>query len=77
MSVYFVKGKGKGWRYDFTPDGDQVHRSLVQDKNRGQKGRIKKKGGVVKSTAGSADTNRHGLLGSGESQTRSCEGVQF
>ena len=29
MSVYSVKGKG--WRYDFTHDRDQAHRSLVQN----------------------------------------------
>ena len=60
MSVYFVKGKG--WRYDFTLKGKQVHGSLVQNKNKGKTSRSKKKGGSEKPETGTKDPNRYGLL---------------
>ena len=47
------------------PAGDQVYGSLVQNKNRGQTGGSKKKGGNKKSETRTRDTNRHGLLRSG------------
>jgi len=44
--------------------GDQVHRSLVQNKNRGQASRSEGKGGDQKSkTKDGGDPNRHGILG--------------
>jgi hypothetical protein len=58
--------KGKGVEIRFHPAGSQAHRSLVQNKNRGQTGRSTKKGGNKKSKTGNrADPNRHNLLGSG------------
>jgi len=44
------------------PEGDQVHKNLVQNKKGGQKGRSKKKGGARKSKTDEDDPNRYGLL---------------
>jgi hypothetical protein len=48
------------------PEGDQAHGSLVQNKNQGQTGRSKTKGGTKKSKAAATgdkeDPNRYGLL---------------
>jgi hypothetical protein len=44
---------------------NQVHGSLVQNKNGGQTGRSKKKGGIKESKTGASDSNRHGLFGVG------------
>jgi predicted DNA-binding transcriptional regulator AlpA len=54
--------KRKGVQVRFHPEGDQVHGSLVQNKNGGQTGRSKKKGGAKKSNTDGDDPNRYGLL---------------
>ena len=58
--------KGEGVEVRFHPEGDQVHGSLVQNKNTGKASRGKKKGGIKESKAGRGDPNRHGLLGIGQ-----------
>ena len=61
--------KGKGVEVRLHPKGDQAHRSLVQNKNRGQTGRSKKKGGNTKSATSETSSgapNRHGILGTGQ-----------
>ncbi len=45
------------------PKKIQANRSLVQNKNRGQAGRVQKKGGDFKSQGREGDPNRHGILG--------------
>ena len=45
---------------------NQVHGSLVQNKNRGQTGGSKKKGGNKESETGTGDPNRYGLLNIGQ-----------
>jgi len=55
--------KGEGVEVRFHPDGDQAHGSLVQNKNRGKKGRGRKEGRAKKSKASREDINRHGLFG--------------
>jgi hypothetical protein len=52
----------KGVEVRLHPEGDQAHGSLLQNKNRGQTGRIKKKGGTKKSKTEAEDPNRYGLL---------------
>lgn len=42
--------------------GNQVHGSLVQNKNRSQTSRSKKKGGNKESETGAGESNRYGLL---------------
>jgi hypothetical protein len=44
----------------------QVHKCLVQNKNRGKTIRGKEKGKAEETTTISADPNRHGLLGAGK-----------
>jgi hypothetical protein len=46
----------------FHPQGNQVHRDLVQNKKNGQAGRSKKKGGIKYATKSRACSDRHGLL---------------
>ncbi len=46
-----------------------VHPSLVQNLNRGQAGRSRKKKGGARATDEGGDTNRHGLLRAGEQKT--------
>jgi hypothetical protein len=58
----FCKRQGQGVEVRFHPEGDQVHRSLVQNKNGGQTGRSKKKGGAKKSKTDGDNPNRHGLF---------------
>ncbi len=45
---------------------NSAHGNLVQNENRGEKCRIRKKGEDQKSEAGCDDPNRHGLLGTGK-----------
>jgi len=45
--------------------GDQVHRSLVQNKNQSQGSRGKKKRGGKKPETREKSSDRHGLLGTG------------
>jgi len=45
----------KGVEIRLHPGGDQVHGSLVQNKNGGQTGRSKKKGGIKKSETRTGD----------------------
>ncbi len=44
----------------------EVHPSLVQNQNRGQKGRSRQEKGGTESAERNSDPNRHGLLGVGE-----------
>jgi hypothetical protein len=60
--------KRQGMEIRFHTPGNQAYGNLVQDKNRGQTGRSKKKGGTEESETGSGGANRHGLLGSCESE---------
>ena len=60
--------KRKGVEIRLYPKRDEAYGSLVQNKNKGQTGRSKKKGGTKKSKTADADRdspNRHGLLGVG------------
>jgi len=57
------------------PEGNQVHGVMVRNKSQGQTGRNKKKGGDITPEAGEGDTNRHGILGSGQQTVGSCEGL--
>jgi hypothetical protein len=54
------------------PKRDQVHQRLVQNQNRGQKGRKPKKGGTKEPETSDRDSNRHGLLGVGQQEAGSC-----
>jgi hypothetical protein len=47
------------------PQRKTLHKQLVQDQKGGKKARSSKKGGVKESKDGFADSNRHGLLGTG------------
>jgi hypothetical protein len=58
----FNKRQGQGVEVRFHPGGDQAHENLVQNKNGGQTGRSKKKGGAKKSEAAGNDPNSYGLL---------------
>jgi len=49
--------------------GQEAHPSLVQNQNRGQTGRNRKKKGGARATDEGGDPNRHGLLGVGEQKT--------
>ncbi|MGA2958490.1 MAG: helix-turn-helix domain-containing protein [Thermodesulfobacteriota bacterium] len=69
----FQKGEGVEIRFHSQPN--QVHKRLVQNKSRGQNGRGKKKGGNSKPEAGEGDSNRHGILGSGQQTVGSCESL--
>ena len=62
-------GKGEGMEIRLHPGGDQAHKGLVQTKTGRPKSGLRKKGGAKKSETGSRDANRHGLLGSRESET--------
>ena len=63
-----IFGKGKGLEIRLQPGGNQAHERLVQTKTGRPKGGVRKKGGTKKSETGSSDANRHGLLGSRESE---------
>jgi hypothetical protein len=58
--------KGKGVEVRFHPQGNQVYGSLVQNENRGQSIRGRKKKGDKEPQASCRDTNRHGLFGPDE-----------
>jgi len=58
-----IFSKREGVEVRLHPAGNQVYGSLVQNKNRGQTGRSKKKGGNKESETRA--TNRHRLLGAG------------
>ena len=58
-----IFNKGEGVEVRFHPEGDQADGSLVQNKNRGKKGRGRKEGRAKKSKAGRENINRHGLFG--------------
>jgi len=67
-----IFGKREGMEVRLHPEGNQVYRSLVQDKERGKACRTKKKGGDRGRGDGSKgiitaedNPNRHGLLGAG------------
>ncbi len=49
------------------PKGNQVYKSLVQDKKSGERSRSNQKGGDKKSKTENNNPNRHGLLGFGKS----------
>ena len=48
------------------PEGNQVHKRLVRNNERGFEGRGRKKGGNHKSKTENDSANRHGLLGVGK-----------
>jgi len=54
--------KRKGVEVRFHPQGNQVHRDLVQNQKRGQVGRSKEKGGAKQTGISDEDANRHGLF---------------
>jgi len=58
-------GKGQRVALRFHPERREVHGSLVQDEERGQRGRSQKKGGLKELEAKRLDPNRHALLGVG------------
>ena len=58
----FCKRQGQRVEVRFHPEGDQAQQSLVQNKNGGQTGRSKKKGGAKKSKTDGDNPNRYGLL---------------
>jgi len=62
----YLFSKNKGVEVRLYPEGDQAHRSLVQDKKRRKKVRSRKKeGGVGKyRIAGHGSSDRHDLFGS-------------
>jgi len=69
MSVYFVKGKDKGWRYDFTLKGIRHTETWFKNQEKSKGGRSKASRRAEKSKdSDSARTNpnRHGLLGAGQ-----------
>ena len=43
MSVYFVKGKDKGWRYDFTLKGTRYTEAWFKTKTKAKKAEAKKR----------------------------------
>ena len=59
-----IFGKREGVEVRLHPERDQAIRSLVQNKNRGNKSQRGKKGGTEEATT--RDPNRHGLFGPGE-----------
>lgn len=58
--------KGERVEMRLHPQGNQTHVNLVQNKSRGQAGRIRQKKGGKKSKARDTDPNRHGILRAGE-----------
>ncbi len=67
--------KGEGVEIRLHPQANPVHQHLVQNKNRGQRRRVQKKGGDSKTDTGEGDPNRHGILGACEQTVGSCEGL--
>ena len=57
----------KGVEVRLHPQGDQAHGKLVQNENRGQPIRGRKKKGDKQSETGAGDANRHNLFGPGQS----------
>ncbi len=61
-----IFSKRQGVEIRLHTKGNQVHGSLVQNKNRSKTSRSKEKGGNKKSKDGTEDPNRYGLLNLGE-----------
>jgi len=62
----YLFSKRKGVEIRLHSEGNQAHRSVVQNKKRSKTGRSKKKGGSTKSRTTNdnrSDTNRHGIFG--------------
>ncbi len=83
-SIFFPKkedlyerlfSKGEGMEIRLHPERSQVYKQLVQNQNRGQRGRIQKKVGDSKPEGGEGDPDRHGILGIGEQAVRPLEGI--
>jgi len=60
--------KRKGVAVRLHPEGDQVHRNLVQDKKRSKKGGSRKTKGGIKPGTTITNPDRHGLLGTGKQE---------
>jgi hypothetical protein len=60
--------KGKGVEVRLHPKGNQVYGNLVQNKNRGQSIRGRKKKGVKEPQIGAEDPNRYGLFDIGKQE---------
>lgn len=54
--------EGKGVEVRLRPQGNQVYRSLVQNKKRSSTSKITKGGRIKESTTATENPNRHGLL---------------
>lgn len=61
--------KRQGMEVRLHPQGDQVHRNLVQNQSQGKNRRGVKKKGAEQPRTGTGSPNRHGLLGPGKSKT--------
>lgn len=67
--------KAEGVEVRLHPEGNQVHRNLVQNEGRSNAGRSEKKGGYKKPQAESDGTDRHGLYRISREKTGSRKGI--